>query len=118
MSVAKFVRAIATSKFWKQSTDDIEHHVECNEEALRPKGDNMALDVVNAALSLGIRISSDADMIWIVYEMLDSALPPSWDSYKVSQRDEYGGESVRGAKRRAEMAPSAHTRYRRTSSSP
>ncbi|GMI12637.1 hypothetical protein TrLO_g13023 [Triparma laevis f. longispina] len=90
VSVTKFVRAISSSTYWKQSTQTIEHHVECNEEALRPRGENMTLDVVNSALSLGIRVSSDAGMLWIVYEMLDSSLPPNWDSYMVTEKDAYG----------------------------
>ncbi|GMH83961.1 hypothetical protein TrVE_jg10223 [Triparma verrucosa] len=94
VSVTKFVRAISGSRWWKQSSETIEHHVECNEEALRPRGENMTLDVVNSALSLGIRISSDADMLWIVYEMLDSSLPPNWDSYEVTEKDAYGEDIV------------------------
>ena len=56
------------------------------------------MDVVNAALSLGIRLSSDADMLWIVYEMLDAPLPPNWQSYVVEEKDEYG-EVIEGGQK-------------------
>jgi hypothetical protein len=96
-SVVKLVQAILRTSSWRLATSHILHHVECYEQALWAlrRGINdggLSGDAVNAALALSIRVSSDADKMWIVHEMLDSPLPPGWESFEVVEEDETGTE--------------------------
>jgi len=101
-STVKFVQVVTRSKEWLHATSNVWHLVECYEQALWAlrrgvEDGGMSSDAVNAALGLGIRVSSDADKMWIVHEMLDSPLPMEWEAVEVVEEDETASEKVRRA---------------------
>ena len=93
VSVNRFIRMVKLSRHWKKATAEIEHFVECSEEALAAmrrrfsasSNANRNTDFIYAAVKLGIRVCSDVDLLWIVEELLSSELPKGWTKFVSSK---------------------------------
>lgn len=93
LSVGRFVSMIEKSPSWMCALDRLARQEEADEEAdacLRAQrfsqGQPLNLEMVEMARYLGIRVSSDAHLLWIAADALAAPLPDGW----VTQRTQEG----------------------------
>lgn len=89
LSVGRFVSMVESSRPWTRALTQLAHQEEADEEAdayLRahrvhgrwPAGQALSTDIVEMARYIGIRVSSDASLLWIAADAVAAPLPDGW----------------------------------------